>query len=207
MKRLRNLPLRVWTILPLTIIISAAVFRLTWNIPYSIATVSKVLWGLAIGVTSSGYLFLLHLLIRPSLMEKLKTRAVRIGATAVVTAALGIATFYLAQKIPYSVATISKVVLGLSIAVVIAGYFFLLLLIRPGLMEKLKTRTVRIGVTAVVTTALVTLTIHTIRFLPSPEAILLQSKVMAILLLAALISAYPLILRYIWTVWKAEDRG
>jgi len=207
MKRLRNLPLRVWTILPLTIIISAAVFRLTWNIPYSIATVSKVLWGLAIGVTSSGYLFLLHLLIRPGMTKKLKTRAVRIGVTAVVTAALGIATFYLAQKIPYSVATVSKVVLGLSIAVVVAGYFFLLLLIRPGLMEKLKTRTVRIGVTAVVTTALVTLTIHTIRFLPSPEAILLQSKVMAILLLAALISAYPLILRYIWTVWRREERG
>ena len=141
MKRLRNLPLRVWTILPLTIIISAAVFRLTWNIPYSIATVSKVLWGLAIGVTSSGYLFLLHFLIR------------------------------------------------------------------PGITKKLKTRAVRIGVTAVVTTALLTLTIHTIRFLPSPEAILLQSKVMAILLLAALISAYPLILRYIWRVWRREDRG
>lgn len=207
MKRLRDLPLRVWGILPLTIIFSAVVFRLTWNIPYSVATVSKVLWGLAIGVTSSGYFFLLHFLIWPSLTKKLKTRAVRVGATAGVTAALVIATVYLVQQIPVSIATISKVVLGLAIAVVVAGYFLLLLLIRPGLLEKLKTRPVRIGVTAVVTAALVTLTIHTIRFLPSPEAIYLQSKVMAILLLAALISVYPLVLRYIWRVWRREDKG
>lgn len=207
MKRLRDLPLRVWGILPLTIIFSAVVFRLTWNIPYSVATVSKVLWGLAIGVTSSGYFFLLHFLIWPSLTKKLKTRAVRVGATAGVTAALVIATVYLVQQIPVSIATISKVVLGLAIAVVVAGYFLLLLLIRPGLLEKLKTRPVRIGVTAVVTAALVTLTIHTIRFLPSPEAIYLQSKVMAILLLAALISVYPLVLQYIWSVWRREDKG
>ena len=207
MKRLRNLPLRVWGILPLTIIFSAVVFRLTWNIPYSVATISKVLWGLAIGVTSSGYFFILHFLIWPSLTKKLKTRAVRVGATAGVTAALVTATVYLVQQIPVSIATISKVVLGLAIAVVVAGYFLLLLLIRPGLLEKLKTRPVRIGVTAVVTAALVTLTIHTIRFLPSPEAIYLQSKVMAILLLAALISVYPLILRYIWRIWRREDKG
>ena len=140
MKGLRNLPLRVWAIVPLTIIFSAAVFRLTWNIPYSIATISKV-------------------------------------------------------------------VLGLAIAVVVAGYFFLLLLIRPSLMEKLKTRPVRIGVTTVVTAALVTLTIHTIRFLPSPEAVLIQSKVMAILLLAALTSVYPIILKYTWRVWRREAKS
>ena len=207
MKRLRNLPLRVWAIVPLTIIFGAVAFRLTWNIPLSIATVSKVLWGLAIGVTISGYFFLLRLLIWPGLTKKLKTRTVRIGATAGVTAALSVATFYLAQKIPYSIATISKVVLGLAIGITVSGYFFLLLLIRPGLTKKLKTRPMRIGVTAVVTAALVTLTIHTIRFLPSPEAIHIQSKVMAILLLAALSSVYPIILKYIWRVWRSGEKS
>ena len=207
MNRLRKLPLRVWGILPLTIIFSAAAFRLTWNIPVSVTTASKVPWGLAIGITIIGYFFLLRLLIKPGLAKNLKTETVRTGAIVGVTAAVGAATVYLSQKIPYSIATISKVVLGLAIAVVVAGYFLLLLLIRPGLMEKLKSRPVRIGVTAVITAALVTLTIHTIRFLPSPEAIYIQSKVMAILLLAALISVYPLILRYIWTHWRREDRG
>ena len=65
----------------------------------------------------------------------------------------------------------------------------------------------RIGVTAVVTAALVTLTIHTIRFLPSPEAIHIQSKVMAILLLAALSSVYPIILKYIWRVWRSGEKS
>ena len=69
-------------------------------------------------------------------------------------------------------------------------------------VTKLKSRPVRIGVTAVVTGGLVALTLHTIRFLPSPEAVHILSKVLAILLLAALISVYPIILRFIWTAWK-----
>ncbi len=140
MKRLRKLPLRIWAILPLTIIFSAVVFRLTWNIPGSIATISKVVLGLAIGVAAG-------------------------------------------------------------------GYFFLLLLIRPGLTQRLKSRLARIGVTAVVTGGLAALTIHTIRFLPSPEAAHPFSKVMAILLLAALISFYPVALKYIWAVWRREEKG
>ena len=207
MKRLRKLPLRIWAILPLTIIFSAVVFRLTWNIPGSAATVSKVVSGLAIGVTISGYFFLLRLLVRPGLTQKLKTQTVRIGATVGLTAALGVATVYLAQQVPVSIATISKVVLGLAIGVAAGGYFFLLLLIRPGLIERLKSRLARIGVTAVVTGGLAALTIHTIRFLPSPEAAHLFSKVMAILLLAALISFYPVALKYIWAVWRREEEG
>ena len=193
--------------MPLTIIFGAAAFRLSWNIPYSIATVSKGLLGLAIGATVGGYFFLLCLLIRPSQTKKLKPQTMRIGAIAGVTAALSVATAYLIQNISVSIATISKVVLGLSIAVVVAGYFSLLLLIRLGLMERLKTQTVRRGVTIVVTIALVNLTIHTIRFMPSPEAALLQSKIMAILLLAATAAAHPVILRYIWSVWRREERS
>jgi len=207
MQGLTNLPLRVWAILPLTIIFGAAAFRLSWNVLFSTASSSKVLWGLVIGAIVVGYFFSLRLLSRPVPAERLKGRGMRIGTIACIGSGLGIATAYLIQKTPLSIAPISKVVLGLSLAVVIAGYFFLVLLIRPSLFEKLKTRPARIGVSAVVTTALVTLSIHTARFLPSPEAAHPFSQTMAILLLAALIATYPLILRYIWRVWRREAGG
>lgn len=207
MKGLKSLPLRVWAILPLTIIFGAAAFRLSWNILFFDATPSRVLWGLVMGVTVYGYFFILRFLFRPVPAEKLRSPRGRIGAIACIGTGLGVATAYLIQKTPYSVAIISKVVLGLSIAVVIAGYFFLPLLIRPALIEKLKTHPARIAVTAVVTTALTTLTIHTIRFLLSSEAAHPLSQVMAILLLAALIATYPLILKYIWRVWRREKGG
>jgi len=133
--KLRNLPLRIWAIVPLTLIFSAATVRLAWNIPCSIATISKVILALSIAVTLICYAFILRLLINPN-------------------------------------------------------------------WKKLKSRSVRIGVTAAVTGGLVALTLHTIRFLPSPEATHILSKVLAILLLAALISVYPIILRFIWTAWK-----
>jgi len=207
MNELRNLPLRVWAILPLTIIFGAAAFRLSWNVLYSITTTSRVLWGLVTGATVTGYFFSLRLLSRPVPAEKLKSQRMRVGAIALVSSALGIATAYLVQKTPDSIAPISKVVLGLSLAVVVAGYFFLVLLIKPGLIGKLRARPARIGVTTVVTMALTTLSIHTARFLPSSEADHPFSQVMAILLLAALIAAYPLILRYIWRVWRGEGGG
>jgi hypothetical protein len=207
MPGLRNLPLRVWTILPLTIIFGAAAFRLSWNVIFATANSSKVLWGVVIGATITGYFLSLRLLSRPVPAKKLKSRRTRIGAIACIGSGLGIATAYLIQQTPASIAPVSKVVLGLSLAVVIAGYFFLVLLVRPGLFEKLKTRPARIGVSAVVTTALVTLSIHTARFLPSPIAAHPFSQTMAILLLAALIATYPLILRYIWRVWRREEAG
>jgi len=201
-KRLRKLPLRIWAIPPLTLIFGAVVFRLTWDIPYFTATISKVLLSLSIAGVVAGYFFILRFLIRPGSAKNLKPRAMRAGAIAGVGVGVAAATAYLVQQVPVSIAPISKVVLGLAIGVAASGYFFLLLLIRPGLIEKLKTRPVRIGVTAVVTAALAALTIHTIRFLPSPEAAHPFSQIMAILLLAALISVYPLILKYIWRVWR-----
>jgi hypothetical protein len=207
MQGLRNLPLRVWAILPLTIIFGAAAFRLSWNVLFSTSTSGNVLWWLVIGATAVGYFFSLRLLSRPVPTEKLKGRGMRIGAIACIASGLSIATVYLIQQTPLSIAPISKVVLGLSLAVVIAGYFFLVLLVRPGLFEKLKTRPARLGVSAVVTMALVTFSIHTARFLPSPEATHPFSQTMAILLLAALITTYPLILIYIWRVWRRESVG
>jgi hypothetical protein len=207
MQKLRNLPLRVWTILPLSIIFGAAAFRLSWNIFFSTATASQVLGGIAIGATATGYFFILRFLSRPVPTEKLTSRKSRGGTIAFVASGVAIATVYLIQQTPLSIAPISKVVLGLSLAVVVGGYFFLVLLIKPSLMNRLKTRLVRVGVSVVVSLALVTLSIHTARFLPSPEADHPFSQVMAILLLAALIATYPLILRYIWGVWRREERG
>ncbi len=204
MKSLRNLPLRVWTILPLTIIFGAAAFRLSWNILFSATTASQALWGVVTGATVTGYFFILRVLSRPVPTERLTSLKSRAGTIAFVASGVGIATAYLIQKTPFSIAPISKVVLGLSFAVVAGGYFFLILLIKPKLINKLKARLVRIGVTVVVTLALTTLTIHTVRFLPSPEAAHPFSQAMAILLLAALIAVYPLILKYIWGVWRRE---
>ena len=97
-------------------------------------------------------------------------------------------------------------ILALSIAVPLNCYAFILrLLISPD-WEKLKSRPVRIGVTAAVTGGLVALTLNPIRFLPSPEAAHILSKVLAILLLAALISVYPIILRFIWTTRKTKGK-
>jgi len=135
-------------------------------------------------------------------VRKLRDLPLRIWAVVPLTLIFSAATVRLAWNIPYSVATISKVILALSIAVTLICYTFILrLLTSPG-WEKLKSRPVRIGITAVVTGGLVALTLHTIRFLPSPEAAHILSKVLAILLLAALISVYPIILRFIWTAWK-----
>ncbi len=207
MQRLRKLPLRVWTTLPLTIIFAAAAFRVSWNIIFATTPTSQVLWGIVIGATATGYFLILRFLSRPVPAEKLTSYRARAGTITLVASAIGIATAYLIQKTPLSIASISKLVLGLSFAVVAGGYIFLVLLIKPRLIDRLKTRAVRIGVTTVVTMALTTLTIHTIRFLPSPEAAHPFSQVMAILLLAALIAVYPLILKYIWYVWRAKKGG
>jgi len=139
-KRLRNIPLRVWAIVPVTLLFSAATVRLAWMIPYSVATVSKVVLGLAIAVALSGLIFLINFLARPG-------------------------------------------------------------------SKRLKSQPVRIGITVIATAALVCLTIHTVRFIPSPEGAALFSKVLAILLLAALATAYPLLLRFVWSVWAIKEKN
>jgi hypothetical protein len=113
-----------------------------------------------------------------------------------------IATVYLFQQASTATAVISKIVLGLAIAVNICGYFLAVILIKPDIIARLKTGTVRAGVTTAMTMALVCLTIHTVRFIPSPEVMQIQSKVMAMLLLASLIATYPLVLKYFWCAWR-----
>ena len=198
------MPLRVWVILPLTLLFGAVVFRMSWNIPAHVAP-GQVFWWLAICATVIGYFFILRFLSQPVLTERLKVPWIRAGTINGTTIGLIAATVYLYHQIPVSIAVISKVVLWLAIVVNAGGYFFLVLLIKPDLSLRFKTRPVRLGVSALITIALISLTIHTIRFLPSPEAVHIESKVMAILLLAALIAVYPLVIKYIWCVWREKE--
>jgi hypothetical protein len=191
---------------PLTLIFMALVFRMSWNIPVTVVP-EQVGWWLAIGATVTGYLFILRYLSRPVSVARLKTPGVRAGTISGTAAGLIVATVYLYHQVPGSIAVISRVVLGLAILVNAGGYFLLVLLIKPGLISRLRVQPVRVGVSVIVGAALASLAMHTMRFLPSPEAVYLQSRVMAVLLLAALIAVTPLILRYIWFVWRREGSG
>ena len=204
MKSPSEIPLRVWVILPLSLLFGAVAFRLSWNIP---ASPHPSLWCLAIGGIITGYCFILRFLSQPVTLERLVKPWFRWGAVAGITASLVSATVYLYHQVPLSIAVISKIVLGLAIFVNVSGYLFLVVLFKPGLIHRLKTRPARLGVTVFITAALTCLTIHTIRFLPSPEAAYLQSKIMAVLLLAALTTVHPLVLRYIWREWRGKEKG
>jgi hypothetical protein len=203
--RLGNLPFRVWTILPLTLLFGAVIFRLTWDFPYATAT-GRAALSLGIAGTIVAYVFIVRFLTTPTPLKKVAPAVLRRGTIAGVSAGLAAATAYLARHAPLAIAPVSRVIVGLSLVVVASGYFFLVLLIRPGLITSLKARPLRAGVTVVISAALVTLSIHTARFLPSPEAAHPFSQIMAVLLLAALACVYPLILKYVWCVWRREDR-
>ena len=73
----------------------------------------------------------------------------------------------------------------------------LYLIIKPSL-KKLKSLLVRIWVSVMVTAGIISAIVHYIRFVPSPEAILPLSVIVASLLLAAGISVYLLAL---WALW------
>ena len=201
-----NLPLRVWTILPLTLLFGAVIFRLTWDFPYAAAT-GRAALSLAIAGITVAYVFIVRFLTAPTHFKKITPAVLRKGTIAGVSAGLAAATIYLARHAPSATAPVSRVIVGLSLVVVASGYFFLVLLMRPNLITSLKARPLRAGATVVISAALITLSIHTARFLPSPEAAHPASQVMAVLLLAALACVYPLILKYVWCVWRREAAG
>ena len=94
----------------------------------------------------------------------------------------------------------------LLVMLVTLGIYALLLylVIKPS-RKKLKSLPIRISITAIVTIGIIDAIIHFVRFVPSPEAVLPISVIIASLLLAAGISAYPLVL---WVVWfMGKDRG
>lgn len=98
----------------------------------------------------------------------------------------------------------SMAVIVLLILAILGTYALLLYLtIRPGL-KKLKSLPVAILVTLVATGAITDAVIHFFRFVCSPDPHISFGIIVAVLLLAAGISAYLLVLWVIWSVWKAR---
>jgi len=74
--------------------------------------------------------------------------------------------------------------------------------------KKLKSLPVGIGLAVMATGGFISGIIHFIHFVPSPQAEVPLSLVLAILFLFAGVSAYFLILWIIWSVWKSrKNRG
>ena len=128
--------------------------------------------------------------------------ALRIWLMVSITLALGAVVVRLVWEVINTTAAGSLVIIILLILVILGIYALLLYLTIKPAVKKLKSLPVRIGVTLIATAAIISATIHFIRFVPSPEAASPLSVIIASLLLMAGISAYPLILRLIWPIRK-----
>jgi len=121
-----------------------------------------------------------------------------------ITPALGAVVVRLVWELTIATAVGTWVIIILLILVTLGIYALLLYLtIKPNL-KKLKSLPVGIGVTVIITAVLISGIIHFIRFVPSPEAALPLSVVIASLLLVGGISAYALAIRVIWSIWKGR---
>ena len=130
--------------------------------------------------------------------------ALRIWLMVSITPALGAVVICLVWEFTIATAVGTWVIIILLILVTLGIYALLLYLtIKPSL-KKLKSLPVGIGVTVIITATLVSGIIHFIRFVPSPEAALPLSVVIASLLLVGGISAYALAIRVIWSIWKGS---
>ena len=130
--------------------------------------------------------------------------ALRIWLMVSITPALGAVVVRLVWELTIATAVGTWVIIILLILVTLGIYALLLYLtIKPNL-KKLKSLPVGIGVTVIITAVLISGIIHFIRFVPSPEAALPLSVVIASLLLVGGISAYALAIRVIWSIWKGR---
>ena len=112
------------------------------------------------------------------------------------TLALGAVIIRLAWEV--IVAAPSLVVIILVMFTTLSIYALLLYLIIKPSLKKLKSLPVRIRISVIVTTAIISAIVHYIRFVPSPEATSPLSVIIASLLLTASISIYLLVL---WALW------
>ena len=121
-----------------------------------------------------------------------------------VTLAISAVTVRLAWEVISAPSVGHLAVVILSMLVTLGIYALLLYLaIKPSL-KTLKSLPVRIGVTVLVTAAIIDALIHFIRFVPSPEAASPLSVVIATLLIMAGIIAYPLVLWVTWFIGKGR---
>ena len=73
-------------------------------------------------------------------------------------------------------------------------------------LKKLKSLSFAIGITVLATLGLTAGVTHYVHFIPSPEAELLLSKIIASFVLLSSLSAYSLLLWFIWSVWRVRER-
>jgi len=120
-----------------------------------------------------------------------------------VTLAISAVVVRLAWEFPYVAARPSRVMIILLIFATISIYTFLIYLaIKPSL-KILTSLSVRIWVTVMATAGLIGGIIHFTNFIPSPEAALSLSTIIAILFLLAGVSGFLLLLWVTWFIRRA----
>ena len=120
-----------------------------------------------------------------------------------VTLAISAVVVRLAWEFPYVAARPSRVMIILLIFATISIYAFLIYLaIKPSL-KILTSLSVRIWVTVMATAGLIGGIIHFTNFIPSPEAALSLSTIIAILFLLAGVSGFLLLLWVTWFIRRA----
>jgi len=92
----------------------------------------------------------------------------------------------------------------LILALLGANALFAYLTVNP---HKLKSLPVLIGITLVLTAGLVAGIIHFARYIPSPEAAPLLSKIIGSFVMLSCAGGYSLIIWVIWFVWKPTQRS
>ena len=122
-----------------------------------------------------------------------------IGSFTLAASAVVIRAFWQIIVIPTSGTMV--IFVPLIFALMSANVLVVYLTIKPGL-QKLKRRTVLIGVVAVVTAGLIAGVSHYANFISSPEAAPLPSKIMGTLILLSSLTAYLFLLCFIWSFWK-----
>ena len=121
------LPLRIWFIASITLLISAVIVRLAWEVTYA-PSAGYLFVVLAILLVTLGiYTLFLYLIIRPSL-KKLKSLPVRKWVTIIITSALigGVIHFVRFVPSPEAAAPLSVVIASLLLTGGISAYLLVL---------------------------------------------------------------------------------
>ncbi len=122
-----HLPLKIWFIMSVTLLISAVIVRLAWEVTLATATASMVIIAMIILAVLSIYSLIFYISIKPSL-ERLKSRLVRIWVVVITTAfAIG-GIFHFTRFIPSpeAAAPLSVVIAWLLLVGSISAYILIL---------------------------------------------------------------------------------
>ena len=122
-----HLPLKIWFIMNVTLLISALMVRLAWEVTFTTAVGSMVIIALLMLAILSIYSLILYISIKPSL-KKLKSRLVRIWVVVITTAFAigGIIHFVRFVPSPEAAAPLSVVIAWLLLVGGISGYLLIL---------------------------------------------------------------------------------